>query len=226
MHDWKVGDKFTLEFEVVGYAGVGFIMAKGAGFNLIIGDEMREAKLIQPKPEKPKPEIKVGQVWRTRGGREVNVPRFTKSDDYPVVCAYGEKEYVVSPSGKWSSHVDSAFDLVELVQDAPEPQKLDVTKPMRVIADSVLSITYVAFDPVMNMIYVRYPNGRIDCYPPEELENIPEPKRTTTQIVELVNFDFGQRIMMQSDGAFYVNVASRAKVSHTEGEGWSIEEVL
>ena len=78
----------------------------------------------------------------------------------------------------------------------------------------------------MNMIYVRYPNGRIDCYPPEELENIPEPKRTTTQIVELVNFDFGQRIMMQSDGAFYVNVASRAKVSHTEGEGWSIEEVL
>ena len=109
---------------------------------------------------------------------------------------------------------------------APEPQKLDVTKPVRVIADSVLSITYVAFDPVMNMIYVRYPNGRIDCYPPEELENIPEPKRTTTQIVELVNFDFGQRIMMQSDGAFYVNVASRAKVSHTEGEGWSIEEVL
>ena len=56
-------------------------------------------------------------------------------------------------------------------------------------------------------------------------ENIPEPKRTTTQIVELVNFDFGSRIMMKSDGAFYVNVASRAKISYTEGEGWRIEEV-
>ena len=56
-------------------------------------------------------------------------------------------------------------------------------------------------------------------------ENIPEPKRTTTQIVELVNFDFGSRIMMKSDGAFYVNVASRAKISYTDGEGWRIEEV-
>lgn len=120
----------------------------------------------------------------------------------------------------------SAMSHAKLIQPAvPEPQKLDVTKPMRVVADSVPSITYVAFDPVMNMIYVRYPNGRIDCYPPEELENIPEPKRTTTQIVELVNFEFGPRIMLKSDGAFYVNVTSRAKVSHTEGEGWGIEEV-
>ena len=56
-------------------------------------------------------------------------------------------------------------------------------------------------------------------------ENTPEPKRTTTQVVELVNFEFGPRIMLKSDGAFYVNVTSRAKVSHTEGEGWGIEEV-
>lgn len=138
-------------------------------------------------------------------------------DDY-VIAEIGDAENILSAE---------EMALAKLIQPAAtELPKLDVTKPMRVVADSVPSITYVAFDPVMNMIYVRYPNGRIDCYPPEELENIPEPKRTTTQIVELVNFDFGQRIMMQSDGAFYVNVASRAKVSHTEGEGWSIEEVL
>ena len=107
---------------------------------------------------------------------------------------------------------------------APEPQKLDVTKPMRVIADSVLSITYVAFDPVMNMIYVRYPNGRIDCYPPEELENIPEPKRTYEQIVELVPFFDGIRIVEPGDPFKFVGIKSRAKISYVEGEGWSIEE--
>ena len=173
-HEWKVGDRFTLEFEVVGYAGVGFIMAKGAGFNLIIGDEMREAKLIQPKPEKPKPEIKVGQVWRTRGGREVNVPRFTKSDDYPVVCAYGEKEYVVSPSGKWSSHVDSAFDLVELVQDAPEPQKLDVTKPIRE-KSTCMVLEYLTTD-IIGTIWTKTPSGNVQAFQPSDLENIPIPK--------------------------------------------------
>ena len=107
---------------------------------------------------------------------------------------------------------------------APEPQKLDVTKPMRVVADSVLSITYVAFDPVMNMIYVRYPNGRIDCYPPEELENIPEPKRTYEQIVELVPFFDGIRIVEPGDPFKFVGIKSRAKISYVEGEGWSIEE--
>ncbi len=108
---------------------------------------------------------------------------------------------------------------------APEPQKLDVTKLMRVVADSVLSITYVAFDPVMNMIYVRYPNGRIDCYPPEELENIPEPKRTYEQIVELVPFFDGIRIVEPGDPFKFVGIKSRAKISYTEGEGWSIAEV-
>ena len=96
---------------------------------------------------------------------------------------------------------------------------------MRVVADSVLSITYVAFDPVMNMIYVRYPNGRIDCYPPEELENIPEPKRTYEQIVELVPFFDGIRIVEPGDPFKFVGIKSRAKISYTEGEGWSIAEV-
>lgn len=146
--EWKIGDRFRLEFELKDMYRHGDVIGKviGASSTTHVREcDMQHAKLIQPA--------------------------------------------------------------------APEPQKLDVTKPMRVVADSVLSITYVAFDPVMNMIYVRYPNGRIDCYPPEELENISEPKRTYEQIVELVPFFDGIRI-----------VEPRAKISYVEGEGWSIEE--
>ena len=137
-------------------------------------------------------------------------------DDY-VIAEIGDAENILSAE---------EMALAKIIKPAaPEPQKLDVTKPMRVIADSVLSITYVAFDPVMNMIYVRYPNGRIDCYPPEELENIPEPKRTTTQLVELVPFSDGIRIVEPGDPFKFVGIKSRAKISYVEGEGWSIEEV-
>ena len=157
-HEWKVADRFTLEFEVTGWSEE-WLECKTTDTGIhraFPPSDMQHAKLIQPA--------------------------------------------------------------------APEPPKLDVTKPMRVVADSVLSITYVAFDPVMNMIYVRYPNGRIDCYPPEELENIPEPKRTYEQIVELVPFFDGIRIVEPGDPFKFVGIKSRAKISYVEGEGWSIEE--
>ena len=104
----------------------------------------------------------------------------------------------------------------------PEPQKLDISKPMRLKGSGKL-VKYIDRDEFK--IVIRFENGYIEFANEDELENIPEPKRTTTQIVELVNFTSGPQIVMKGCGTFYVNVASRAKVGYTEGEGWSIEEV-
>ena len=110
---------------------------------------------------------------------------------------------------------------------APETQKLDVTKPIR----NIHSGEYVKY-------IGRLSDGRIVveeqfCESPQantfwecELENIPGPKRTYEQIVELVPFSDGPRIVSPGNPLSYVNVASRAKVSYTDGEGWSVEEVL
>ena len=152
-------------------------------------------------------------------------------------------------------------DVTPLIPATPEPQKLDVTKPMyqteagvEIRVQDILIQTYCTrkgggWAPVLeNGVEIKHlPTGisvRCDAERYAHAnrasamkrlrfliaalaaqENTPEPKRTTTQIVELVNFEFGPRIMLKSDGAFYVNVTSRAKVSHTEGEGWGIEEV-
>ncbi len=114
-------------------------------------------------------------------------------------------------------------DIMPLIPAAPDPQKLDTSKPMR-ISSELMEVRYLTTHP-NGLIAAQTPDGLIKWYAPHDLENIPEPKRTTTQIVELVKFDFGPRIMQKSDGEFYVNVTSRAKVTYTEGEGWGIEEV-
>ena len=62
--------------------------------------------------------------------------------------------------------------------------------------------------------------------PAEEAPRIqPEPKRTYEQIVELVPFFDGIRIVEPGDPFKFVGIKSRAKISYTEGEGWSIAEV-
>ncbi len=80
-----------------------------------------------------------------------------------------------------------------------------------------------AFDT--ESIVTRDKNGKLWKFTKCELENIPE-KCITSQVVELVNFDFGPRIMMKSNTAYYVNVRSRAEVSYTKDGGWSIKELM
>jgi hypothetical protein len=106
---------------------------------------------------------------------------------------------------------------------APEPPKLDASKPMRLLGSDEASFTFLQ-RATNGMLIIKWDSGSLDILEESEVENIPEPKQITTQIVELVPFSFGPRIMMKSDLAHYMNVASRAKVTYTEGEGWSICE--
>ena len=107
---------------------------------------------------------------------------------------------------------------------APETQKLDVTKPMRFRGGGT-QVAYIDRTE-SGLLAVRDDHRCILLLAPSELENIPGPKRTYEQIVELVPFSDGLRIVSPGNPLSYVNVASRAKVSYTDGEGWSVEEVL
>ena len=113
----------------------------------------------------------------------------------------------------------------KLIQPAaPEPQKLDVTKPIRVIGETE---SVVVIGPDQGGWVVSTPGYAYGYrhFFAAELENIPEPKRTTTQLVELVPFSDGIRIVKPGNPFRYTNIKSSAKVSYVEGEGWSIEEV-
>ena len=117
----------------------------------------------------------------------------------------------------------SDMQYAKLIHPTPEPQKLDISKPMRLLGSDEASFTFLQ-RATNGMLIIKWDSGSLDILEESEVENIPESRKVTTQIVELVNFEFGPRIIPKSDDAFYVNVSSRAKVSYTEGEGWSIEE--
>ena len=155
-HEWKVGDRFTLELEVTGWSGEWLeCKTMSSARRAFPPSDMQHAKLIEPA--------------------------------------------------------------------APEPQKLDTSKPMRLLGSDEASFTFLQ-RATNGMLIIKWDSGSLDILDESEVENIPEPKQITTQIVELVPFSFGPRIMMKSDLARYMNVASRAKVTYTEGEGWSICE--
>ena len=189
-HEWKVGDRFTLELEVTGWSGE-WVECKtmGSTRRAFPPSDMRHAKLIQgAAPEPPKPPC------QTEADVEIRM------QDILI------QTYCTRKGGGWAPILENGVEIKHL------PTGISVR------CDTERSAHANRASAMKRLLFL------IAALAAQE--TIPEPKRTTTQIVELVNFDFGQRIMMQSDGAFYVNVASRAKVSHTEGEGWSIEEVL
>ena len=139
-------------------------------------------------------------------------------EDY-VIAEIGDAENILSAE---------EMALAKLIQPAAtEPPKLDVTKRMRNKHDGeeVLYIGKLSNGMIVAEEMVDG-NPVASSFEESELENIPGPKRTYEQIVELVPFSDGPRIVSPGNPLSYVNVASRAKISYTEGEGWSVEEVL
>ena len=106
---------------------------------------------------------------------------------------------------------------------APEPQKLDATKPVRRIWNGNTGrIVGKTLDG--KRLVFEHDLGGMCIGRESDFENIPEPKRTYERIVELVPFFDGIRIVEPGDPFKFVGIKSRAKISYIEGEGWSIEE--
>lgn len=127
----------------------------------------------------------------------------------------------------WNTITQDAMAHATLIEPAPEPVEdkvLDLSKPVRVKSrpdEKVVSI----FGPNSRDFYmVEFECGSVDLRFGCEIENIPEPKKTVMQEVNLHEYANGSRFFASG----YVSCAaliSKARITHTEGEGWSIEGV-
>lgn len=76
----------------------------------------------QTAPVPPqKPELRVGQVWRTRGGGVAEIESETTSGPYPFQCVSGESEWTVTKDGNYYLKAgDTPDDLIKLISDVPQ----------------------------------------------------------------------------------------------------------
>jgi len=115
--------------------------------------------------------------------------------------------------------------LIEPDVKAAEEKPLDLSKPVRIKVRPDVEVREV-FGPSSRGFYLVDRADRIlDIRLAEELENIPEPKITTSDVLSLWEFKTGARAFLWGDAAGCATRLSQVRVSYTEGEGWSIEEV-
>ena len=190
--EWKVGDRFTLEYMITKVVDDYVIAEIGDAENILSAEEMALAKLIQGAAPEPQKLDVTKPMCQTEADVELRM------QDILI------QTYCTRKGGGWAPILENGVEIKHL------PTGISVR------CDTERSAHANRASAMKRLLFL------IAALAAQE--TIPEPKRTTMQIVELVNFDFDPRIMMKSDGAFYVNVASRAKVSYIEGEGWSIEE--
>jgi len=107
-----------------------------------------------------------------------------------------------------------------------EEKVLDLSKPMQFKYYPDRKIKAVYGPTSINTYMVEEEKGVINMYIGEALENIPEPKITTSDVLSLWKFHAGARAFMWgNDVGSATRISSQVRVSYTEGEGWSIEEV-
>ena len=149
-HEWKVGDRFTLELEVTGWSGEWLeCKTMSSARRAFPPSDMQYAKLIHPA--------------------------------------------------------------------APEPQKLDTSKPMRLLGSDEASFTFLQ-RATNGMLIIKWDSGSLDVIDESEVENIPEPKIMGRR--EAVLLSNGDTVWATpSDFWHRYPVIGRAWVDITEGDG-------
>jgi hypothetical protein len=76
--------------------------------------------VADPVAEEPKPQFRVGQVWRARDGSSHTIAAISPQNvAYPV----SSNNYSWTSDGGFAIGDRNPFDLVELIEDAPEPKR-------------------------------------------------------------------------------------------------------
>lgn len=121
------------------------------------------------------------------------------------------------------SSIMASAKLIEAETKAPQKERpLDLNKPIR-RKDNFVTVPYLGLTSSGHLI-TEDEEGNAFSLHQKELENIPEPKKTVVQEVNLHEYANGSRFFAYG----YVSCAaliSKARFTHTSGEGWSIEEV-
>lgn len=102
------------------------------GFDRISGPHRCWSAMLAAAPKAPqqcepatpqKPELRVGQVWRTRGGGVAEIVDETKKPPHPFwcVCVSGDDQWTVTEAGRYySKNTNSHDDLIKLISDVPQ----------------------------------------------------------------------------------------------------------
>lgn len=142
------------------------------------------------KPAKPK--IKVGQVWRTRGGDIVTITRIDPYPyEYPVVT---DLNRTYTPDGMWLWGTGLCpYDLVELVRD--------VTEPSDAVAESgdkpKIALGYIGSNRL---------NQRVEVVAVRPDRQSDDPKRSGKTLLCVVDGSKGPfSTWLYPDGKFYNN---------------------
>jgi len=159
-------------------------------------------------------EFKVGDNVRLEG----TITDMWKSHVY--VQLKGDSETVCNVRMDAMAHAT----LIEPGPKAPQKERpLDLNKPIR-RKDNLVTVPYLGLTSSGHVI-TEDEEGDAFSLHQKELENIPEPKITTSDVLSLWEFKTGARAFLWGDAAGCATRLSRVRVSYTEGEGWSIEEV-
>ena len=235
-HEWKIGDRFSVEGVVTASADrEGDYRALFDGHetdSYVIGAEMTHAKLIQPNPRYDWSNIPAEYEWMAtdRGGTVhayKNRPVSGEEFDYWFVAWSIIEDAKWICKGKltedWRDSLEQRPEEVEASVKVAEEKALDLSKPMRTKNNKV-PVNYLTTDR-LDFIWVQEVETKIVLgLFARDLENTPEPKKTTSQEVYLHEhtdgFSFFSGHISRTTA-----LISKARITHTEGEGWSIEEV-
>jgi len=143
---------------------------------------------------------------------------------------------LADPDGEYCARFDGAHSggyvarsimahatLVEPADKVAENKVLDLSKPVRLIGGSE-ELEFIQL--VTNgMIIIKWPSGSLDVLTPDEIENVPEPKRTASRDMVMVDDGMGTRPYILYDHmefeeiSFVGKVIARGTVTLTEGDG-------
>ena len=119
----------------------------------------------------------------------------------------------------WNAITREAMVCATRIEPAPEPVEnkvLDLSKPVRLISGSEeLEFIQLATN---GMIIIRWPSGSLDVLTTNEVENIPEPKRTMNREIFMIA---GYDALMFGTLASSVTakILARGTITLTEGDG-------
>ena len=112
--------------------------------------------------------------------------------------------------------------LIEPAVKAADEKVLDLSKPVRIKVRPGVEVREVFGPSSRGFCLVDRADGILDIRLLEELENIPESKSVTGNVVLIKGSD---ELWLDSELGKDDRVTARARITHTSGEGWSIEEV-
>jgi hypothetical protein len=192
-HELNPGDRFMLEFEVKETTRLKEALRATTGDGkeyFFYAGTLQHAKPMRPAVPEPRiPEIKVGQKWVTRGGETVTIISDDGTSAYPFryKTKWGSTRLVTREC--WHSAGQPDDDDLMRIVEAPEPQKLDTSKPMRLLGSDEASFTFLQ-RATNGMLIIKWDSGSLDVLAENEVENIPAPKIKGRREVVLLDDGF------------------------------------